>query len=197
MRFMRGLLGLAPVLVLVVLCQQSLSQTSTQKKGTAAPAASQSSAVERGKYLVTFGGCHDCHSPKIKGEPDMKRALSGQPATEKLAGVPAGLIAPDKWGALTNNHLTAWVGPWGVSFAANLTPDRETGLGNWTAEMFIAAMRNGKNRGTGRAILPPMPWVMYKGMADADLRAIFAYLQSLPTIKNLVPAPLPPNMIPK
>ncbi len=197
MRFMRGLLGLAPVLVLVLLCQQSLAQTSTQKKGTAAPAVRASSAVERGKYLVTFGGCHDCHSPKVKGEPDAKRLLSGQPATEKLAGVPTGLIAPDKWGALTNNHLTAWVGPWGVSFAANLTPDRETGLGNWTPEMFVAAMRTGKNRGTGRAILPPMPWVMYKDMADADLRAIFAYLQSLPAIKNLVPAPLPPNMIPQ
>ena len=198
MRFMRGFLALAPVLVLVVLCQQSLSQTAA-KKGAAAPAQKSSgqSQVERGKYLVTFGGCHDCHSPKIKGEPDAKRILSGQPANEKLTGVPAGLIAPDKWGALTNNHLTAWVGPWGVSFAANLTPDKETGLGNWTPEMFIAALRTGKNRGTGRAILPPMPWVMYKGMTDADLRAIFAYLQSIPSIKNLVPAPLPPNMIPK
>jgi hypothetical protein len=211
MRFTRAFAGLAPLLVLVVLCQQFFTQTSTPKKGApaaekkGAPAAqkkgapAQSSAVARGKYLVTIMGCHDCHSPKIKGEPDQKRILSGQPATEKLAGVPQGLIAPDKWGAVTNNHLTAWVGAWGVSFAANLTPDRETGLGNWSPNQFIAALRTGKTHGdpTQRNILPPMPWVMYKDMEDADLRAIFAYLQSIPAIKNLVPAPLPPNMIPK
>jgi hypothetical protein len=107
------------------------------------------------------------------------------------------LIAPGKWGALTNNHLTAWVGGWGVSFAPNLTPDKATGLGSWTPEMFIAALKTGKHRGDGRPILPPMPWQMYQGMSDEDLRAMFAYLMSLPPINNMAPPPLAPDKIPR
>ena len=202
MRFMRGLVGLAPVLIVVV-CQQSASQTKTPaQKAPAATAPAQRAAaqspVERGKYLVTMAGCHDCHTPKTPaGEPDMKRQFAGHPANEKLAAVPAGLIAPDKWGAVTNNNLTAWVGGWGVSFAPNLTPDKATGLGTWTADMFVKALRTGKHRGDGRAILPPMPWPMYKDMTDADMRAMFTYLQSIPAINNMAPLPLSPDKIPR
>ena len=196
MRFMRGLVRLAPVLVLVALVQQSMSQTPTAKK--AAPAASAQTPVERGKYLVTLAGCNDCHTPKTPaGEPDSKRLLTGHPANEKLAAVPAGLLAPNKWGALTNNNLTAWVGGWGVSFAPNLTPDKATGLGSWTPEIFISSLRTGKHRGDGRPILPPMPWPMYKDMTDGDLRAMFAYLQSLPPTNNMAPPPLSPDKIPR
>jgi mono/diheme cytochrome c family protein len=168
-----------------------------QPAATAQPAASKESEVERGRYLVQLGGCNDCHSPKVGADLDTKRILSGQPADEKLAAVPKGLIAPDKWGTVANNHLTAWVGPWGVSFAANLTPDKATGLGNWTPAMFLSSLRSGKNPVTGRAILPPMPWFMYKDLKEEDLRAIFAYLQSLPPINNPVPPPLPPEQIPR
>jgi hypothetical protein len=146
---------------------------------------------------VQLGGCNDCHSPKVGPKLDTTRLLSGQPAAEKLVAVPAGLIAPDKWGVVANNHLTAWVGPWGASFAANLTPDKATGLGNWTPAMFLSSLRSGKNPVTGRAILPPMPWEMYKDLKEEDLRAIFAYLQSLPPINNPVPQPLPPDQIPR
>src|SRR5262245_30899535 len=137
MRFMRALVGLVPGLLLVAGCQQP-APAPTQSTAPA-PAASSSTPVERGKYLVTVGGCNDCHTPKNLGpngpEPDMSRELSGHPSTEKLAAIPAGLIAPDKYLTVVNNHLTAWVGPWGVSFAMNLTPDKETGLGSWTQEM--------------------------------------------------------------
>ena len=129
-------------------------------------------------------------------EADMTRELSGNPQTEKLAAVPPGLIAPDKWLTIVNNHLGAWAGPWGVSFAANLTSDKETGLGSWSLEMFVNAIRTGKHQGTGRPILPPMPWYWYREMTDDDLKAVFAYLQSLPPIKNVVPEPLPPDKIP-
>ncbi len=197
MRFMREFVGLALVLLLAI-CQQSTSQ---EKKAGAAQqkGAGGQTPVERGKYFVTIMGCNDCHTPKAGADLDTKRLLSGHPANEKLTPVPNGLLAPDKWGALTNNHLTAWVGPWGVSFAPNLTPDRATGLGSWTPEMFIAALRTGKHRGdaNGRAILPPMPWVMYKDMQESDLRAMFAYLQSLPPINNMAPTPLPPERIPR
>jgi mono/diheme cytochrome c family protein len=198
MRFIRGLVGLAPVLMFVAV-QQFTAQTAA-KKGTAPAqkAAPAQTPVQRGKYLVTLGGCNDCHTPKTSaGEPDMKRLLMGHPADEKLSAVPAGLLAPNKWGAVTNNNLTAWVGGWGVTFAPNLTPDKATGLGAWTPEIFMKALRTGKHRGDGRPILPPMPWPMYKDLTDADLRAMFAYLQSIPAINNMAPPPLSPDKIPR
>ena len=151
--------------------------------------------VARGEYLVTVGGCDDCHTPKVFGangpDLDKSRRLSGHPAGDKLPPVPSGIIGPQQWGAVTNNHLTAWVGPWGVSFAANLTPDA-SGLGGWTPENFIRAIRTGKHAGSGRPILPPMPWMNYAQMTDDDLRAVFAFLKSLPPIANTVPAPIAP-----
>jgi hypothetical protein len=92
----------------------------------------------------------------------------------------------------TNPTLTAWSGPWGISFAANLTPDQKTGMGMWTEEMFIKAMRTGKHMGMSRPILPPMPWQNVAAMTDGDLKAVFAYLRSIPPIVNLVPLPIPP-----
>jgi mono/diheme cytochrome c family protein len=159
------------------------------------PAKKGSATVERGRYLVTLGGCNDCHSPKVftpKGpQVDAAKMLSGHPANEKLPTVPAGALGPQGWGAITNNGLTAWVGPWGTSFSANLTPD-PTGIGKWTPDDFIKAMRTGQHLGVGRPILPPMPWQDIGKLTDADLRAMFAYLKSLPPVANQVPAPLPP-----
>lgn len=152
--------------------------------------------VARGKYLVDFGGCHDCHSPKVMTPmgpvPDTTRLLSGQPADEKLAKVPLEYIAPDKWAAVTNHHFTAWAGPWGISFARNLTPDVTTGLGSWSEDMFIKTMRTGKQMGEGRPILPPMPWPQVGSLTDDDLKAVFAYLRSVKPVENAVPDPIPP-----
>jgi hypothetical protein len=152
--------------------------------------------IKRGEYLVTVGVCDDCHSPKIftaEGPVvDTTRRLSGHPAGDKVPDVPEGAIGPDKWGALATNHLTSWTGPWGTSFARNLTPDVATGLGSWTPEMFIKAIRTGKDMGEGRAILPPMPWPNYRQMTDDDLQAIFAFLRTLKPIENAVPNPIPP-----
>lgn len=151
--------------------------------------------LARGAYLVSFGGCNDCHSPKVMTAagpvPDSTRILSGHRAGTDLPAIPAGAIGPEGWGALTNQEFTAWAGPWGVSFAANLTPDA-TGLGSWTEEQFIQTMRTGKHLGAGRALLPPMPWFGLAGLTDEDLRAIFAYLRSLQPVPNAVPAPIPP-----
>ncbi len=203
MQLMRGLVQLVPAFAIVAGCANNAP--STENKATSAQVSSAQSPaqspVERGKYLVMIGGCNDCHTPKKLGpngpEPDMARELSGNPSTEKLAPVPAGLIAPDKYLAVVNNHLGAWVGPWGVSFALNLTPDKATGLGSWTEDMFMKAIRTGKHQGAGRPILPPMPWNWYRSMTDEDLKALFAYLQSLPPINNPIPDPLPPDKIPR
>jgi mono/diheme cytochrome c family protein len=152
-------------------------------------------AVERGRYLVEFGGCHDCHTPKNFTDAgpafDSTRLLSGHRADVTLPPVPPGVLGPDRWGAVASPEFTAWAGPWGVSYAANLTPD-ETGLGAWNADQFVQTMRTGKHMGTGRAILPPMPWQQVGRLTDDDLRAVFAYLQSIPPVSNAVPLPVPP-----
>lgn len=150
-------------------------------------------SVERGAYLVRIMGCNHCHTPYKLGpngpEPDMTRALSGHPADFAMAAPPA-LDGRWTWlGAATN---TAFAGPWGVSFTANLTPDPETGLGRWSAETFIATMRTGRHEGKGRPVLPPMPVENLAALSDSDIRDLFAFLQSLPAIKNRVPAPIDP-----
>jgi len=153
--------------------------------------------VKRGEMLATFGGCHDCHSPKTMTPqgpvPDPARLLSGYPAGQAVPAIPAGAMAQGKWSVMTNDDLTAWVGPWGISFAANLTPDKTTGMGGWTADQFIKTIRNGKHLGVGRPILPPMPWQGYAALGDAELKAVFAYLRSVKPIQNQVPAPIPPK----
>jgi mono/diheme cytochrome c family protein len=163
--------------------------------GQEPPRTTKADLIKRGFYLVNVGGCGDCHTPKVftraGPKPDRSRLLSGHPAKAGVPPVPPGVIGPDRWGAIANNDLTAWAGPWGISYAANLTPDA-SGLKSWTPEIFIQAMRTGKHAGVGRDILPPMPWMDYALMTDDDLRAVFAYLKSLPPISNLVPAPVPP-----
>jgi mono/diheme cytochrome c family protein len=162
-----------------------------------ASAQQEGTEVRRGQYLAQFGGCHDCHTPKVmtsKGpQPDESRLLSGHPAHTSLPAFPQEVLGPTRWGATATSDLTAWAGPWGVSFAANLTPDT-TGLGGWTAQQFIQTMRTGKHVGIGRDLLPPMPWFNLAVLTDADLKALFAYLQSLKPISNQVPQPIPPKV---
>jgi len=160
------------------------------------PAAPAQSPVERGQYLVTAMGCNDCHTPWQMGangpEPDMTRMLSGHPEGSPITKPPA---LTDQWNAAVAADFTAWVGPWGMSFTANLTPDQNTGLGIWTEEMFLNAIREGKHMGTSRPILPPMPWPAFRNLNDDDLKAIFAYLRSIPPISNHVPDPLTPEQV--
>ena len=152
---------------------------------------------KRGEYLVLTLGCHDCHSTKKMTPegipvPDEAMALAGHPAGEALPEYDPGLVAPGKW-ILGNQSFTAYVGPWGVSYAANLTPD-PTGIGGWTEEQFFKAMREGKYKGMDntRMLLPPMPWPGYAKLPDEDIKALYAYLMSLKPIENAVPAAMPP-----
>jgi len=153
----------------------------------------QEEMIALGKYIVHTSGCDDCHTPKIFTENgpvfDTTRRFSGYPADEVLPAIDMNMIGPDKWSA-TEKHLGAWVGPWGISFASNLTPDNATGLGAVTEEMFIKTLREGKLKGVGRPLLPPMPWHVYGQKTDQDLKAIYAYLMSIKPIKNMVPQPV-------
>ena len=152
--------------------------------------------VKRGEYLVTIMGCNDCHSAKRMGAqgPEVipELMLSGYPSDRPVAKFTDKMI---KQGfAQFYPDLTAAAGPWGISFAANLTPD-ETGIGNWTEEQFKKALTQGKSKGLdgGRMLLPPMPWVNYATMAETDVKAVFAYLKSLKPVNNLAPQPITPD----
>lgn len=154
--------------------------------------------VARGRYLVTAAGCGDCHTPLAMGpngpQPDASRLLSGHP--ESIVLPPAPVLPPGPWNVTVSETMTGWSGPWGTSFTANLTPDPETGLGRWTEESFVATIRNGRHMGVGRPLLPPMPASIIANYSDDDLKAIFAYLQSIPAVRNCVPAPRPPAAVP-
>ena len=145
------------------------------------------SKVERGRYLVGITGCHDCHSPKLPGgmKPVPDLLLSGRPQTTKVPSAAPGEVH-------ASEDLTAWAGGWGQSVASNLTPDPATGLGmRYTEAKFVQAMRTGK-KPEGVAIMPPMPVDVYVNMKDDDLKAIYAYLKTIPAIRNAVRAGLPP-----
>lgn len=161
---------------------------------------SKEELVARGQYLMTVGGCADCHSPKkfsAQGmEEDSTRMYSGHPAGSPLPPIDASALKPGNWVQM-GPDITAFVGPWGISYAANLTPDSATGIGAWREEEFIKALRTGKHLGqeNGRPIMPPMPWQYIGKMTDEDLKAIYTYLRTLPPVSNRVPAPVPPGQV--
>jgi len=144
------------------------------RAGDPPAAAVASDAQARGRYLVTVTGCNDCHTPlkmtPTGPAPDMDRMLSGHPET--LVMPPAPTMAEGPWQNAFAATNTAWSGPWGVSFTANLTPDRETGLGKWTVRNFSETIRTGRHLGRGREILPPMPWKSIAALTDSDIKDI-------------------------
>jgi hypothetical protein len=156
------------------------------------PVAASPDPVSRGRYLVNSIGCDDCHTPKKMTpngfEFDHTRRLSGHPQDSALPAPPP--VAPGPWIATAAWDLTAWSGPWGVSYAFNLTPDENTGIGSWSEETFVGAIRTGRHMGVARPILPPMPWQVYRNLSDEDLKAVYAYLRTIPAISNRVPQPV-------
>ncbi len=153
--------------------------------------------VEKGKYLVEIMGCADCHAPKkmtAQGPiPDPELGLSGHPAQVLMSKVNKETMKD--W-VLFHPMNTIAVGPWGASFAANLTPD-DTGIGSWSEEQFIIAMSEGKSKGirTARMLLPPMPWQNYTRMKKEDLIDMFAYLKSCNPVQNIVSQPISPDKL--
>jgi len=173
--------------VILVFCNQP--ETKNNVTTANADPISPDSLVKRGAYLVNIMGCNDCHTPKKMGpqgpEFDTDRLLSGHPADMPVAKFDTGTAK--NW-ILFNWMLTNYVGPWGISYSANLTPD-STGIGSWTEQQFIKAIREGKYKGLDntRPLLPPMPWQEYRKASDEDLKAVFAYLKSNKPIRNVVP----------
>lgn len=156
----------------------------------------QEDVIKQGQHLVTIMGCNDCHSPKKMGAsgpeviPDL--LLSGYPSDRPVVKFDSKLIKEGF--PMLYPDLTAAAGPWGISFAGNLTPD-DTGIGNWTEEQFKKAITEGKFKGLdgSRTLLPPMPWQNLKSLTNDEIHAIFMYLKSIKPVKNIVPSPVTPD----
>jgi len=137
--------------------------------------------------------CADCHSPKMMTKqgpvPDPERAYSGSPSDTPFPSVDPALTAAM---SVFSAEGTASAGPWGISYAANITSD-PTGIGRWTQEQFNRAMKQGKHKGmeNSRTLQPPMPWMAYTVLTDEDLKAIFTYLQSTQPVRNIPPESQP------
>ena len=211
MAFIRGLLGVIAAAMLLTACQQPVVQAPAPVEDN-----SPEAMIELGRSIVATSACPDCHTPKTPGggmeavearecvfaipggcmvQFDESRWLAGHPEEVEIPdSIPAEIdpADPNGWGASPNNQFTAWGGPWGISIAPNLTPDMETGIGSWTEQMFMDAMRDGKHQGEagGRDILPPMPWFVYGAKSDRELRGMYAYLMSIPPVSNSVPEPV-------
>jgi mono/diheme cytochrome c family protein len=124
--------------------------------------------ITRGKYLVTFGGCNDCHTPGyFFGKPDMSRFLGGSDV---------GFEIPGK----------------GVFVGPNITPDKETGIGTWTREQIVTAIQTGQ-RPDGRILAPIMPWHALAQLTADDAMAIAAFHQRLNPVSHQVPGPFGPG----
>jgi hypothetical protein len=173
---------------LIILAATIAVGCSDSRLSVSALAAANDRPVERGKYLVSIMGCNDCHTPMRMGptgpEHDTTRFLSGHP--EQVGSLTAPALE-GAWLSASSATNTAFAGPWGVSYAANLTPDQNTGLGIWTEDMFVKAIRTGRHMGVSREIMPPMPWQAFRHANDEDLKAIYAYLRSVKPIVNHVP----------
>ena len=185
----------AVAILLLTQCTDEKKTDTSEIKPVAAQYGGYETQVKWGEHLVNTQGCNDCHTPKKMTDKgpldDSSILLSGHPAQMPMP--PVDRKEMQTKGVAATQTLTAWVGPWGVSFSANLTSD-STGIGAWKEEQFIYAIRNGIYKGLegSRPLMPPMPWHTIRNNTDDELKAIFAYLKSVPPIKNAVPAYMPP-----
>jgi len=161
---------LPPILLAVVLAVVSCSAKVETGAGSAPADADTVATAEHGEYIVRIAGCHDCHTPGFfYNAPDYKRALSGSEI--------------------------GWVGPWGTSYARNLTPDMETGIGSWSEDDIVRALQTGK-RPDGTTLNPPMPWPNFAYMTNKDVHSVAKYLKSLPPVSHVNLPILPPGQKP-
>ena len=131
-------------------------------------ARAQNAQIERGKYLVAFGGCNDCHTPGyFLGKPDMTRYLGGSDVGFEIPGL-------------------------GVFLGRNITPDKKTGIGDWTVEQIVTALQKGE-RPDGRILAPIMPWHAFANLTKNDAMAIALFLKSLKPVDHEIPGPFGPG----
>ena len=148
-------------------CTNTSQKTTTTDSTATAATMTPEQQIARGRYIATITGCNDCHTPgTLYGAPDMSRQLAGSEL--------------------------GWTGPWGTSYAANITPDMATGIGAYSADDIVNTIRKGVKK-SGAPMLPPMPWPDFASLTDEDAYALAAYLKSVPAVVHKVPANLPPG----
>jgi len=180
-------------------CAQNQSSSDSQRDSATIMNNGYESQVKWGEHLVKSMSCGDCHTPKKMGahgpEDDSSLLLSGHPAKMPLPDVDR--KGMEGKGLIVTQDLTEWIGPWGVSYTANITSDT-TGIGMWSEDQFIYCIRNGVLKGlpNSRPLLPPMPWTSFRNLSDNELKAIFSYLKSTKPVENVVPPPAPPASAP-
>ncbi|HWH64181.1 MAG TPA: hypothetical protein VNS50_12940 [Ginsengibacter sp.] len=190
------IIALASAIFIFSKCSESTANDEGNKKDSTvvsnAVNGGYESQVKWGAHLITIGGCNDCHTPKKMGpngpEDNIDLELSGHPSQMPEPVVDRKEM--ESKGLVVTSGLTQWIGPWGISYAANLTSD-STGIGGWKEDQFIYCLRHGKWMGLqdARYLLPPMPWQGIGQMTDDELKAVFAYLKSTKPIHNIVPQP--------
>jgi len=191
---MRSAITIFAIAACIALFYACSPKTETQAETNSAP--SKDSLIKRGAYLVNAMGCNDCHSPKKMGPQgpfvDTARLLSGFPSDAPVPAANAEVAKNHE--IIFTGDLTAYVGPWGTSFAANISSD-PTGIGNWSLEQFKLAFQGGKFMGLKeeRMLMPPMPWENFAKVSDVDVNAIFTYLKSTKPVHNVVPSYRPPG----
>lgn len=205
----RGIIKGSAALTFLILILTSVSCGGSSPKSTFEPQAqSESEAykeryrlyqIERGKQLVELGGCDKCHTPKVTtlfgSASDPDRFLSGYPQGEPIPELPSSDVGGPEWDTFYTTDGTVWIGKWGVSFAANITPDPETGIGEWTEERFLEMFRGVDHIGEGSTMRSPMPTEVYSKLTDEELRSIYMYLMVIQPIKNKVPDPIRPGQV--
>ena len=181
---------------LVLACNEKTEKEEKEVAKAHSETATEENLVTRGEYLVSIMDCIICHTPKKMTEngpiPDMDRYMMGFDSSQPLPPIPDN-VPMGPW-TLFSGDLTTFIGPWGTSYAGNITP-HETGIGNWNLEQFSKAVRGGKYKGleNSRPIMPPMPVAAFQHLTDKDVKAIFTYLKTIKPIDNVVPAYQPPN----
>ena len=160
-------LALIAVAALAVSCGGQKAESPSGDAASGAGSTAAMTPVQRGEMVSYVAGCHDCHTPgTLYGAPNFERLLSGSEL--------------------------GWEGPWGVTYSRNLTPDVETGLGSWTDDEIVRALRSGVRK-DGSPILPPMPWQHLGRMPNEDMTALIAYLRSIPAVKHTAPERVAPG----
>ena len=193
----------AMVIAIFAACNQNSTNPETAETASAPGTTSYGgfeNQIKWGERLVLIAGCNDCHTPKNMGpngpEDDISKRLSGHPAG--MPPVDFDVKDAAKKGLIVTQTFTSWTGPWGTTFAVNLTSD-STGIGSWKEAQFLKALKEKKWMGLDntRPLMPPMSMMPVTLMEDDELKAIFAYLKTVAPVNNVAPdailLPPPPN----
>ena len=151
--------------------------------------------VSEGEALVMEARCNFCHTPELaENDKYFGKILFGHPSDKKLPDLPNAPVGSQQWLEVVSNlDSTVWIAGDKIVFSANITPDRETGIGKWSNEDFINTIRTGMHPGWKKELNKPMPWLDYAKLSNEQLTSIYSYLMSQKPVYNKVPGPVTIN----